>query len=347
MRKMINGMMGGRQAIFADGDFEVTEHSTGADGTCDVAAGQLFVRGTDVSNQGLYYVVNDATVNLAFSAADPTNDRIDLVIVEIQDSFYAGGANQADLTIVAGTPAGSPVVPDLDALGYENYFVLAQVLVNSGGGTVVADSDITDRRRSYASSQYGLATAAGGIVICTSTTRPPSPHAGLTIFETDTLDERVWDGTIWRHVSGPGNPYALASIPSNQTVTNGSTDVVNFTTQEADTDGFHDGSSAKFTIPAGMSGFYTVSTVINTSANLSGRRYLGIYLGSAANYIVRNYMDPSGAGASHIMSASATAYIAAGTEVYCNYYQDSGASITIGPGSGSGLIGKMNIVKVG
>lgn len=34
-------------------------------------------------------------------------------------------------------------------------------------------------------------------VICTSTTRPASPHEGLLIYETDINNVRVWDGATW------------------------------------------------------------------------------------------------------------------------------------------------------
>jgi hypothetical protein len=50
------------------------------------------------------------------------------------------------LEVVAGTPAASPVEPDLDALGYENYYVLALIDVPALD-TTISDAQITNRRR--------------------------------------------------------------------------------------------------------------------------------------------------------------------------------------------------------
>ena len=346
-RRLLSALLGDREGVLESGDLTVTE--SGPDMSVDVATGMAAVAGTENTYQGLYVVDNQGTTNLTISASDPTNDRYDLVVARIYDSAYGTAvSDEWALEVIEGTAAATPLFPTVP----DNCLVLATVLVEAAVSTITnaAITNVavaTDSDGSTTLGNRGYLSGLGGVVVCTSTIRPTDVYIGMVIFETDTSNLRVWNGTVWDFVSGATAPYALASNPSNQTVTNGSTDVINFTTQQADTDGFHDGSSAKFTIPAGMGGMYAVSTVVNISPNASGRRYLGIYLDSAASYIVRNYMDPSGAGASHIMSASATAYMPAGAQVYCNFYQDSGSSIDVGPGSGSGLIGKMNIVKVG
>lgn len=46
----------------------------------------------------------------------------------------------------------------------------------------------------------GSLKAVGGDYLCTATTRPSSPLLGQRIYETDTLVERVWDGSKWRAV---------------------------------------------------------------------------------------------------------------------------------------------------
>lgn len=38
-----------------------------------------------------------------------------------------------------------------------------------------------------------------GIITCTSTTRPSSPHSGMTIYETDTRKVYMYVGTAWLH----------------------------------------------------------------------------------------------------------------------------------------------------
>src|SRR5438046_4639276 len=39
-----------------------------------------FILGTEGTKQGTYFVENDATVNKAIAASDPTNPRIDIVV---------------------------------------------------------------------------------------------------------------------------------------------------------------------------------------------------------------------------------------------------------------------------
>lgn len=125
----------------------VTEKSGTPNMSVDIAAGGAFVQGTESSPGGLYFVYNDATVNVAVSAADPTNPRKDLVIVRCRDSFHSGASDDAQFVVVAGTPAASPAEPDLDALGYENYLVLALIDVPASD-TAITNSQITDRRTS-------------------------------------------------------------------------------------------------------------------------------------------------------------------------------------------------------
>jgi hypothetical protein len=39
--------------------------------------------------------------------------------------------------------------------------------------------------------------------VCTSTTRPTTPYAGQTIFETDTNKFLHWTGTSWELIGAP------------------------------------------------------------------------------------------------------------------------------------------------
>lgn len=49
-----------------------------------------------------------------------------------------------------------------------------------------------------------------GIVICTSTTRPPTPYQGLEVYETDLGVKRMWDGSAWRAVDGGRSASAVS-----------------------------------------------------------------------------------------------------------------------------------------
>lgn len=123
-------------------DLAVTANGT-PNMTINVAAGEAIIDGNqNVVSQGSYAsVLNDAVVNLAIAASDPTNPRIDLVVVAIQDAAYSGAANQSVFQVVTGTPAPSPAAPVAPA----NSLILAQIAVAANATTIIA-GNITDRR---------------------------------------------------------------------------------------------------------------------------------------------------------------------------------------------------------
>ena len=125
----------------AGGDLEVTQRAAGANMSVDVASGNAFIQGTDAAWQGMYHVSNDAAENLTITAADPTDDRIDLIVATVRDSTYAGANDDWLLQVVTGTPSPAPAPPSLP----DNSLVLAEVLVGAGVTSIV-DADITDER---------------------------------------------------------------------------------------------------------------------------------------------------------------------------------------------------------
>jgi hypothetical protein len=106
-----------------------------------VASGWAAVVGTTQANMGTYVGYNDATTTLSINTADPTNPRVDLVCMTVQDAYYTGSLNDVILQVVAGTPAGSPVAPALPA----NSITLATVAVGAGA-TSITNANITDTR---------------------------------------------------------------------------------------------------------------------------------------------------------------------------------------------------------
>ena len=126
--------------IIKDTSLEVTENSP-AGLSVLVASGWAAIVGTTQVNMGAYVGYNDATVTLSISTADPTNPRVDLVCMTVQDAYYTGSLNDVILQVVAGTPAGSPVAPALPA----NSITLATVAVGAGA-TAITNANITDTR---------------------------------------------------------------------------------------------------------------------------------------------------------------------------------------------------------
>lgn len=130
-----------------------------------VALGQAMVRG--------HFYNSTAAELLTVSTANPTNPRIDTVVLRLDPV-----ANSIVLAVVAGTAAASPVAPALtqtDAGVYE--FPLANVAVAAGAGTV---GTITDRRTFMGARLQKTAGAASRDLLF------PSPKQGDVVWRDDT-----------------------------------------------------------------------------------------------------------------------------------------------------------------
>lgn len=188
-RALIHSIYGGREGVTGTTDLAVSQNGS-PNMSVNVAAGRGVVFGDSTSDQQLYHIWNDATVNKTISAADPTNPRRDLIVAEVRDAQTDGGGNNDwRLRVVTGTPAGSPADPATP----NTALVLARVAV-AAGATSITNANITDLR-----------PRAGAIasvdVVCTSTTRPTTGlFQGMRIYETDTFATLVWTTatTGWR-----------------------------------------------------------------------------------------------------------------------------------------------------
>ncbi len=123
-----------------------TLQNTGTDMNVKVGSTVAFDRAViqgDSAGQGVFVTEHqNATQVLAVAASDPTNDRIDNVILRIfDDTFDSSGDDFADLEVTTGTPSGSPSPPTVPA----GSFVIAEILVQDGV-TQIVTGDITDKR---------------------------------------------------------------------------------------------------------------------------------------------------------------------------------------------------------
>jgi hypothetical protein len=110
--------------------------------------------------------------------------------------------------------------------------------------------------------------------IVTSTTRPTTPYAGQTIFETDTNKGYVWNGTQWRQTTGQ-MPGFKAKNSSAQTISANTLTVVTLGTEVYDNGGVF--ASNICTIPTGYAGKWLfIAQVAWTSANTGDNKYLYI-----------------------------------------------------------------------
>jgi hypothetical protein len=144
--RVYRGMLAGLTGVgVARSDyFAVSERSGTPDMSVDVSAGTAFVQAqASDTPDGRYCVVSDDTVNVGIPAADATNARIDLIIIEVRNASEVSGVDDDwRLRVVMGTPAAVPVEPAVDA---DIFMVLARVAVPANA-TAITNSDVTDRR---------------------------------------------------------------------------------------------------------------------------------------------------------------------------------------------------------
>lgn len=147
-RRMLRTATRGATGIVNSTDCAVTALGT-PNMSVNVAKGEVLVAGSATVDQGTYYCFNDATVNLAISASDPTNPRIDLVVAKVTDTL--SDADTWSLAVVTGTPAPSPSAPAAPA----NSYTLAQIAV-AANATSIVSGNITDKRALAVNDGYYL-----------------------------------------------------------------------------------------------------------------------------------------------------------------------------------------------
>jgi len=196
-----SGILGGQSG--RQGNFSMTGW--------DVTVGRFVavVENTFASQPGDYQVLNTASQVLTVAASSPTTNRIDIIGVRVQDAFYSGALNQADLVIVQGTPAaGTPTAPTLPT----SFMPIVQVTVNANTTTgILAD---LRKRTAITGAAYqpftGQLTDVGSAVGEVQLLPAAAPYPARL---------RVWDGSVWRGVT----PYAFAAPAQTGSGTVGTT----------------------------------------------------------------------------------------------------------------------------
>lgn len=131
--------------VVQPGDLAVTAVGAGTTLNVSVAAcsqgGGAIIPGLDI-NQGAYFAYNDAALQVPVAVADPTNPRIDTVILRIYDDEVVPGTGFAvAVEMVRGAPNANPIAPVLP----RDCLPLADVRVNANA-TGIGAGNITDRR---------------------------------------------------------------------------------------------------------------------------------------------------------------------------------------------------------
>lgn len=142
-----------QEGVYNSGDFMVTQRGAGANMSVDIAAGSgatALVQGDTITGQGLYTVApHSGTINETITAADPTNPRIDQIVLEVLDNVHdASGNNVARTRVVTGTPTSGATLDNRSGAAAlpGSALLLADVRVPAAAASI-ANSNIRDRRK--------------------------------------------------------------------------------------------------------------------------------------------------------------------------------------------------------
>jgi hypothetical protein len=162
--------------IIGSSSLAVTQAGTPAMAV-QVAAGWGAVVGDYTTNMGVYQFYNDAATQLTVTTSNPSNPRIDRVVVTILDAYYTGASNTVTFQVIAGTPAGSPVAPSIP----QNSISLATIAV-AAGATSITNANITDTRTNVTTNLPvgDLTEVQGGTGISVASGTGPIPIVSLS-----------------------------------------------------------------------------------------------------------------------------------------------------------------------
>ncbi len=219
------GAMATYPGVMLAGDLRVAQRAAGANLSVDVAAGTVFIQGGSIAYQGSYFCQSTSSINMALSAADPTNPRVDLIVAQLYDKQSDGGTQYSwTPLVVTGTPAATPAPPAAPV----SSVVLARVAVAAGAASVT-NANITDVRL-FATGFSSTAIAANYAAL------PTTPRQGDMAFEQDTKIHVVYDGSVWQRFTPvyagyfygttDANGYLTIPYPSNLGFTPSSTTTV-------------------------------------------------------------------------------------------------------------------------
>lgn len=160
------------EGYLSTGSYQVIQRAAGANMSVDVQMSSgdgAIVTGDSVTAQGRYFVPpTPSNGNVTIAAADATNPRNDLVVLEVKDDQHdAGGLNLARVRVITGTPNASAALTDAPGANGtpalpSSCMPLAVVRV-AAGATSIATAAISDRRPSalpYAVLGYVTATTS-------------------------------------------------------------------------------------------------------------------------------------------------------------------------------------------
>lgn len=124
-------------------ELKVSQRGAGANMSVDVAAGSAYIADDHAAGGGFYHAVWTAVENVTLTAADPTNPRIDRIVLRVRDSYLGDADNTVSMVALAGTPTAGATLANLSGAQAVpgSSLLLANVLV-AAADTAITDSEI-------------------------------------------------------------------------------------------------------------------------------------------------------------------------------------------------------------
>jgi hypothetical protein len=179
-------------------DLKVTQSGTPGMSAL-VAAGWGVILGDYQANMGTYIAYNDANYTVTITAANPTNPRIDRVVMTVNDAYYSGSTNNVTISVVAGTAAASPTAPATPT----NSISLATIAV-AAATTSIVNANITDTRVRAEHDELVVST--------NSTTGVPLIIQNVASQTADSLQIKNSSGTVVGWIDSSGNPQGTLAV---------------------------------------------------------------------------------------------------------------------------------------
>jgi hypothetical protein len=314
-------LLASRAGIYdkASGQSLVSERGAGANLSVDVAAGIAIVDNSAYAagdgNSKFHVVQWDATENVSVTAADPTNPRIDLVAVKVDNAATAGarGSGSSSIAIITGTAAASPTVPSFPADG-NDYLGVGQYEIPAGATTVV-DAYITDTRVQTLVSPEAMGLANNDSLLLEKSSG--ATVSGIKMTATDEIEVGETGEQI--NVFDQTATSAYLAVQQDNLTSGVSTDV------DLDTETFDIGSNfASSTYTAQETGIHLVMGQVAFDNIVTDKRY------SAGITVNGSLVKQSTAHASHVNRISAPIQgllnLTAGDTVTLQAFTDAGVN---------------------
>lgn len=261
---------------------------------------------------------NDASVNVATTAAPGSNSRIDVIWAR-QHLVSGDGASDSDVIyeigVTQGTVSASPSAPAVPS----GAVALYNATVTSG---VTATSGLTFTR------VHAWTVANGGVIpVMTSGERSAiTPYEGMVIWYGPSQQLQVRNGSAaWESVGrGQANPIIVTTIPSDVSVPNLSSTAITTWSQHAT---HSKPGTGFFSLSAGVitctkAGLYRVGASLKWSSGSSGYRQTMIQISGSDAAVGRS-------GEGGFSTAERVLYLTAGQTLSITARHNNGGSLTV------------------